>query len=118
MTSCHPTKVFAVRRPRHGLNLLLEFQNLLMLGHESFIVATVIQQAAKALRDKPLLAELERILRRQRTPEAVADVPHKVCGGTGGARTPLEHLHLTPVRIRRGRSSSRTRVVQTAGSRP
>ncbi len=56
MTSCHPTKVFAVRRPRHGLNLLLELQNLLMLGHESFIVATVIQQAAKALRDKPLLA--------------------------------------------------------------
>ena len=62
MTSCQPTKVFAVRRPRHGLNLLLELQNLLMLGHESFIVATVIQQAAKALRDKPLLAALELIL--------------------------------------------------------
>ena len=62
MTSCHPVKVFSVRRPRHGLNLLLELQNLHMLANESFIVATVVQQAAKALRDKPLLAALEVIL--------------------------------------------------------
>ncbi len=62
VTSSHSTKVFAARRPQHGLNLLLELQNLLMLGHESFIVATLVQQAAKALRDKPLLATLEVIL--------------------------------------------------------
>ena len=62
VTSCHPTKVFAVRRPRHGLNLLLELQNLLMLGNESFIIATVVQQAARALRDKALLAALEVII--------------------------------------------------------
>ncbi len=62
VTSSHPSKVFSVHRPRHGLNLLLELQNLYMLANESFIAAAILQQAAKALRDKPLLSALETIL--------------------------------------------------------
>ena len=62
VTANHTSKVFSVQRPRHGLNLLLEIQNLYMLANESFIVAAVLQQAGKAMRDKALLSTLEMIL--------------------------------------------------------
>ena len=52
---------FTVQQPQHGLNLLLAIQNLSLMASESDIAASILLQAAKALRDKPMVATLEAI---------------------------------------------------------
>lgn len=61
VTSSRLLKAFSTQRSQHGLDLLLEIQNLYLMANESFIAITILLQAAKALRNKPLLSNLETI---------------------------------------------------------
>ena len=61
VSSSRLSKAFSTEQPQHGLDLLLEIQNLFLAANESFIAVSILMQAAKALRNKPLLSTLEGI---------------------------------------------------------
>ena len=61
VTSSRASETFSAQRRQYGLHLLLAIQNLFLIANESFIAVTILQQAAKALRNKPPLAALEAI---------------------------------------------------------